>query len=1121
MTGHRAASIAALPMVDRFAADDLADVLWLLGHTDLPGPVAAGPGSGSATTALDDRARSDPPARPTPRRPVEAGAEAAADTTTDVHLVRTGDDPRPSAATELPHARHREIPERLAVQRALRPLKRLVDDRRRTLLDETATAHRSAQAMTVTPVMRPARERWLDVALVVDTGASMALWQRLAVELRDLLERHGAFRDVRGYWLDSGTGRLHSHRRRGTTPGAGGRPPRALADPTGRRHVLVLTDGVGEGWTDGTMDAALDGWARAGPVAILHALPPRLWRRANIATEPVWWHAVPSRAGRTASRPRHPASGGGGAPGRRSIPVLGVDPTWIGGWAGVLAGTRAGAVPGVALHRPIVPPAGAGPDRTTHGRDDAVRTVTAFRTGASTTAVALAGLLTAAPLSLPVMRLVQQTLLPRAGTEHLAEVFLSGLLVRDGVHHTGEDPDSVVYDFVPHVRDLLRNSVTRQHIFDVLTVLRNASSELSAPFGGCLDYRLLVPDSEGRLALPPESQPFAEVAVANLRSLGGEFARLADRVADQLARLAAGDPADPPASGAADGVAGRHPGPRAADPLAPARSTSVVARPGPRTGPSFPGWLRRLLPGRGEESGPALRFGGVCPLCGAALRTTPDRDPRTGRFVEPPSLRLEIGSPDTHGERPWRVSVVGVNFPPAMSTAPGFVEPEIEQTYVLCGDGHFFPDPEESRVHGEWRMVAVVGAPASGKTAVLSATLNQRLDDHRSGGADWNGVRRRWPAPLEAEVPLSVPTDDPRSRDTRATVTPRAALAGHVPDAVEAITDILARTVGGGTGRRRSWGRRIPQPVPVRSIDRGRPSWTGLAEVPAARLTRVIDRSPDAYDTTLWVVDPTLDTGDTWETGHDLSAVNRDLTRANRAFTQISLGHRLAAATPRNDAAPRPSLLVVVAKCDLVFAALTAGRPGPGRDRAAVVRGTATHLTRLAADMHAGRHVDAATATLLHALGGPSAGTDVVRQHANRVAEALVTHYSSPTAFWNLVHHGERDHIGVAPGPGRSARPLDVTVPSLDEHLHHTALPGSTGRLLGRDLVMSAVACGLAYGAGLAEPLSAAHGEGYWDLRFSLCSARAAAWGANGSFGRSAGLAQLFSTLFSDRPGPA
>lgn len=102
--------------------------------------------------------------------------------------------------------------------------------------------------MVLTPVLRPAESRWLDVALVVDSHHSMLLWSDLVEEVRGVLTRSGVFRDVRT-WRLTGTGPggapMVAHHR-DSPP----RNPLELVDPAGRRLILVLSDTVAGGWRE-------------------------------------------------------------------------------------------------------------------------------------------------------------------------------------------------------------------------------------------------------------------------------------------------------------------------------------------------------------------------------------------------------------------------------------------------------------------------------------------------------------------------------------------------------------------------------------------------------------------------------------------------------------------------------------------------------------------------------------------------------------------------------------------------------------------------------------------------------------------------------------------------------
>ena len=94
-----------------------------------------------------------------------------------------------------------------------------------------------------------------------------------------LLERHGAFRDVRVWGLatddPSGTVWLHT----GFGPLARRRsshPPDELCDSGRRRLILVIGDYMAAAWYDEKISRLLTNWARRNPVTLVQVLPERL-----------------------------------------------------------------------------------------------------------------------------------------------------------------------------------------------------------------------------------------------------------------------------------------------------------------------------------------------------------------------------------------------------------------------------------------------------------------------------------------------------------------------------------------------------------------------------------------------------------------------------------------------------------------------------------------------------------------------------------------------------------------------------------------------------------------------------------------------------------------------------
>lgn len=420
------------------------------------------------------------------------------------------------------------IPSELELIRALSALQRRTPSTSRTVPDEVGTASFIAETGLWSPQFVPVLERWLDVALVVDGSASMAMWQRTLTELRTLLERTGAFRDIRVWHLN---GDQHDKVSISSRPGKAQqsrRDPSELVDPGGRRLIIIASDCVGSAWGSPAMRDALTLWASSAPTVIINMLPQRLW--ADCAPP---FHAVRMRAhapGVPNSRLVVEGRFGDidvqlhGLP----IPVLELERRWLRSWADLVAGTSGGWVNGCAVFARTL-------DGETEHQDDVAlvtpdERIRHFRAQASPTAYQLATFLAAgAPLTLRVMRLVQGAMLPSSTSAHLAEVFLSGLLRRVGNGTLSSDHDDVEYEFRSGVRDQLLDRLPRP---EALQVLATVSKFVSHRLGSPLDFMALLTTTE-QPNLQTLSPPFAQVAIRVLNSLGGRYAD----AAEQLTRL--------------------------------------------------------------------------------------------------------------------------------------------------------------------------------------------------------------------------------------------------------------------------------------------------------------------------------------------------------------------------------------------------------------------------------------------------------------------------------------------------------------------------------------------------------------------------------------------------------
>ncbi|WP_030836701.1 SAV_2336 N-terminal domain-related protein [Streptomyces sp. NRRL S-475] len=498
---------------------EIAELLWLAGQLDHPAggslvgeppagqPEAGRPHAPDAPAAADppgpaEQAGQAPPA-PAPAHPTEPPVRAApgrvplrlpAPRTPDGAHHHPGSAGSPLLAPAPPM-----LPHPLALQRALRPLRRKVPSPHARLLDERATADRiarlGAHPDVWLPVLRPAPDRWLRLNLVHDTGPTMPVWRPLVSELHAVLAQSGIFRTVT----------LHP-----ATPDGRARQVPALDD--GRTATLVVSDCMGPQWRPGEAGErwyrTLRSWAHRMPLAVIQPLPEHLWSTTALPAEPGLLTS-PTTAAPTAAlafTPYDPSP-----PPDRALPLPVLEPgaPWLAHWAALLADPGGARTPGAAAWLPPAPasPAEPAPDLTTASPEDLVLR---FRATASPEAFRLAGHLALAVPSVPVMRLVQRTLDRDPRPQHLAEVILSGML-------TAAPGPPGSYTFRSGVRELLLRSLPR--------TARGRTREFLARVGGLIDeragltagqFRAETGDGEG------EAGPaFATVSEETVRRLGG------------------------------------------------------------------------------------------------------------------------------------------------------------------------------------------------------------------------------------------------------------------------------------------------------------------------------------------------------------------------------------------------------------------------------------------------------------------------------------------------------------------------------------------------------------------------------------------------------------------------
>lgn len=515
--------------VDDPTPDELADVLWLAQRIlpqgrvpeDTDVPVDTDPAAPAATaedgpdhTVEDAAAQQDW---------VEVLAE---EEVLDVHVSEPGREAEGRSGTPVQVPAAAALPHALALAKALKPLTRKVPSRTAFELDEEATVTRLVDEDLLLPVMRPEPRRWLSLALVVDCGPSMSLWQDEIHEIQHEVARLGAFRAVRRWnLLPSGDGtsvELRPH------PAANrpARRPGEVVDPGGDQLILVLSDTVDAMWRTGAAERLLADWARHSQVALAHLLPAVLWKRVGIAPTAAELH-IPQRGLPNAQwevAPSQPARARRATRAATPVPVIELEPQPLKSWAEMTAGNGRWTRSTALLLSGAPRPARARRSAASPTPMTAEETVRRFRASSSPSAWRLAGLLSAQDsVTMPVARLVQRAMLREASRGDLAQVFLGGLLRRGAGPENGLAGGLLSFEFRPDVRNALLGAQFRSDVELVRDLVRShVTAYLKPRYGSARSMPGAVPGAArpGGVVVPVEGEPIAAATREDVTRMG-------------------------------------------------------------------------------------------------------------------------------------------------------------------------------------------------------------------------------------------------------------------------------------------------------------------------------------------------------------------------------------------------------------------------------------------------------------------------------------------------------------------------------------------------------------------------------------------------------------------------
>ena len=439
--------------------------------------------------------------------------------------------------------------------KSLRLLMQRVPSGRKGKLDEEATVKRIVDEENWVPVLEDELEPWLDLALVIDESQSMLIWNHYIEDLIRLFKQYGMFRELTiwGIKLEKTkdkNGRTQETRQFIARNGSNSRnaQPEELLDATRRRLILIASDCVADLWRKGIIFPTLQTWTAKQQVAILQMLPRVMWRKSALGLG-MLVNFSNSRLG-VANKELTPSKKPPFLDEEITlthIPILSLDkePTFeietenrqrLFKWTEMLLGKRDSLVSGYLLPPELQIedfPALEEEQKAIDNQTTEQR-IARFRRMTSPMGRKLASLLAAAPvIRLPIVRLIQESMLPQSDRAQLAEVFLGGLLKPKAGFELdiNTDPETVEYEFIDSkIRDIF---VEEAPISDSIDVVNAVSRLIAEQIGVSMsNFMAMLKGKQNAHDKQQEDtiKPFAEVTARVLQKLGGNYAELANEL---------------------------------------------------------------------------------------------------------------------------------------------------------------------------------------------------------------------------------------------------------------------------------------------------------------------------------------------------------------------------------------------------------------------------------------------------------------------------------------------------------------------------------------------------------------------------------------------------------------
>ncbi|MCH2051243.1 MAG: hypothetical protein MK289_23185, partial [Trichodesmium sp. ALOHA_ZT_67] len=417
----------------------------------------------------------------------------------------------------------------LELSRLIKPFKQKVNSRVAQELDVNETAKISAELSTLNfpryfPVLTPKKERWLDVVLLIEDSDSMILWQSLLPEVRDFLEHLGAFRDIKLYRIkwDNNSENLQIYPFHSPSLTLS---PQELNSSDHRRLILMLSDCISLAWINQKFINILQKWATKEKLTLLNPFPERMWENTNLCyairlrlgnnkkqnlTQK--WEAIPVEYWQEKYLNQQTVK----------LPILNLEPKSMAAWVNVMVGKGISWCAGAGLGLELMGPEPEEEEEPLTPREQ----INNFYATFSKEAWQLIQWLSAIPINLSTIRLIQRALLPNSTQINVAEVLMGGLLSPVKTFNSYRFPHQIEFEFQPGIREIFLDRLGGEEF--CIGVIGRLTEKIASHFGyeTIREFEAILlnepwnfrDDQDIRLI-----QTFATISISTIRQYGDKY----------------------------------------------------------------------------------------------------------------------------------------------------------------------------------------------------------------------------------------------------------------------------------------------------------------------------------------------------------------------------------------------------------------------------------------------------------------------------------------------------------------------------------------------------------------------------------------------------------------------